>query len=260
MNLFILFICATSLLPSLGETHFGDSVQREHREDTCKSRGRGEVSFDARKLLSVSESQRDILGSLAKLRRLVVGSQGRTLAQEDVLNEFGESEPHCHEEDLLMRVTDFVNALIAVKNSATGAVARRYYEEIIVIGAGPAGLINAIVARINSPISSAVKVYEKRSADFDRDVWFDISSTSVNALSYNHESLGFLRSLGLQYMLDLNSTKHTNLNERGGEVETMPCSGLQRFLEKVLYVLGAEVKFGVSGAEIDTLLGQNDHR
>ena len=247
INLSILFfVCATTLLPALGDTHLGgEGVQNEYHEGTCKFPGGGSLGA-LRKILSVSEPQREILGSvgLAKLRRLVAESGGQALAPEDVFKEFGAGERCNDDDDLLMRVTGFANALVD-KTSAAAEGASARYEEISVIGAGPAGLVNAIVARLNTPNSTLVKVYEKRTSDFDRDVWFDISSTTVNALSNSHNSLGFLRSLGLQYMADLNSTKHTNLDARGGEVETMPCSGLQRFLEKVLYVLGVEVKFGV---------------
>jgi len=74
-------------------------------------------------------------------------------------------------------------------------------------------------------------------------VWFDIASSSANALSQNYDSLQFLLDLGLSDFLHLNETRHENVDGRGGNIWTLPLVGLTRFLEKILAILNVSIKY-----------------
>ncbi|GMH82832.1 hypothetical protein TrVE_jg2136 [Triparma verrucosa] len=183
------------------------------------------------------------------------------LVSSDVSSEF----PHDTHSPLLINATKFLNLLLEASLSSTSPKSAQYqYQSISVIGAGPVGLTNAVILRLHSMNSATptpnITVLEKRSPNFDRDVWFDVASASVNALSRNYDSLGFLHSLGLEFMLHLNSTLHVNLDGAGGNIETLPCLGLQRFLHKVLTILGVDVHFGVPPSAAKELLLDSSQR
>lgn len=167
------------------------------------------------------------------------------LIHSDVSSEFSFSSSSSAF-NLLSNATMFLNTLIETSlKAATTNPNPPPFQSINVIGAGPVGLINAVVASLHNSNSNSPRIiiYEKRSENFDRDIWFDVASSSVNTLSRNYDSLNFLRSLGLQYATHLNSTIHANVDGAGGTILTLPCFGLQRFLHKVLIILDVDIRF-----------------
>ena len=252
--LFFCHVLALALVATAAQD--GTIVDEVKEGGTCANLAVNDNSAMLENVLNISASLCESLESLEKLRRLVDEGRergARALTREEVMEAFDVSTP---EKEILRNVTNFINALLRMSRSGVGDVDSGY-DEILVIGAGPVGLINSLVAWLSTPWSTSVKIYEKRPSSFDRDIWFDVASANLNALSNNHESLGFLRSLGLEYFPNLNSTVHSNLDGKGGEIVSLPCSGLQKFLLKVLVVLGVDMQFGVSNAEIDEILAEN---
>ena len=164
--------------------------------------------------------------------------------------DYGVGDP---ELKLEQRASALLNKLLAADVSAaagrdatrdatrdTTRDATKTYSKVVVVGAGPVGLINAVQAAL---LGGNVSVFEKRSRFATRDVWFDVASPTVNTLSQNHDSLGFLLKLGMSEFLDLNETRHENVDGRGGSIWTLPLIGITRFLSTILEILGVTITY-----------------
>lgn len=113
---------------------------------------------------------------------------------------------------------------------------------VLIIGAGPVGLMNALVAysRGVSPV-----VVEKRSV-FNRDVWFDLTDGAWGP------SLSLLRKWGMMQLFDELDTDQgwTTINfDHSEETEQMMmlrCEMMQRFLAQTCLLLGVGIEFGLT--------------
>jgi hypothetical protein len=122
------------------------------------------------------------------------------------------------------------------------------YDRVNILGGGPSSLIAALTAIQSGSIRPhQITIHEKRSS-YNRDIFFDVATSSINALSRNFDSLGFLTSLGIDLVKDLNATDNVNIDGRGGRILTLPCRGLEVFLAKILISLGVDVRFGSNAA------------
>ena len=157
------------------------------------------------------------------------------------LEEGGPEEGRSLEE----RAATLLNKLLAA--GVGGNPPTTIYDKVVVVGAGPVGLVHATQAAL---LGNTVEVFEKRGRHATRDVWFDVASPTVNKLSQNHDSLGFLVKLGMSEFLDLNETRHENVDGRGGSIWTLPLTGITRFLSIVLAILGVPITYD---HQIDTI-------
>ena len=141
----------------------------------------------------------------------------------------------------LTAITHFLAAIQNLQISHANSPTPKY-TSLAFLGAGPSALINALVAYSSGLPASSITIHERR-AQYDRDIWFDIASSSVNSLSANHDSLQFFLNLGVETATELNYKDHRNLDSAAGRIMTMPCAGLQNFLAKILISLGCNIYF-----------------
>ena len=112
---------------------------------------------------------------------------------------------------------------------------RSLRREVVVVGAGPVGLLHALEARLL--FGSHVTIIEKRTS-FTRNMWFDLGPRSW------YDTLGQLSSLGLQYLEFEQLIQHPDLDDSTTDVITVRCQVLQRILTKTAWIAGITFHFG----------------
>eukprot|EP01125_Pyxidicula_operculata_P000225 TRINITY_DN10319_c0_g1_i1.p1 TRINITY_DN10319_c0_g1~~TRINITY_DN10319_c0_g1_i1.p1 ORF type:complete len:563 (+),score=86.49 TRINITY_DN10319_c0_g1_i1:150-1838(+) len=114
-------------------------------------------------------------------------------------------------------------------------------KNVVVVGGGPAGLLNAITAY---RAGMNVQLFEKR-RNYTRNTWFDIGPEKLYP-----GSLSFLFGLGLKYQ----NLEYVVTNTEYGETYTIRCQSLERFLSKILVIIGVNVHYGYSFREVSRVV------
>lgn len=117
-------------------------------------------------------------------------------------------------------------------------------RDVVVAGAGPIGLLHALEARA---LGSRVTVIEKRTS-YVRNVWFDLGPEAWFDTLAHLQSIGVLRlsfEHVIQYTDDRRSAK--------GQVITIRCKELETTLAKVAFIVGIDLRFGVTFCGTDAL-------
>lgn len=120
----------------------------------------------------------------------------------------------------------------------------RVKRDVVVVGAGPIGLLHALEARA---LGSRVTVVEKRT-HYVRNVWFDLGPEAW------FRTLSHLQSMGVLRLSFESVTQYTDAQQSdSGKVITVRCKELETTLAKVAFVVGIDLKFGTTFCTTDAL-------